>query len=81
MIIFALDGKSSRVFTAPPTTSDDVSEPRRAVPFHRGIFQPLPLATPFQGARGRGRGENKNWESANVLFNVSVSLLTAAHCF
>ncbi len=66
MIMFALDDKSSHVFTAPLTTSNDVSEPRRAVPFHRGIFQPLPLATLFQGARGkgRGRGEKKNWDSA-----------------
>ncbi len=55
MIIFTLDGRSSRVFTAPPTTSDDVSESRRAVPFHRGIFQPLPPATLFQGV-GEGEG-------------------------
>ncbi len=54
MIIFALDDKLSRVFTAPPATFDDVSGPQRAVPFHRGIFQPLPFAIMFPGARGRG---------------------------
>ncbi len=47
------------VFTAPPTTPD-VDQ----------IFQPLPLATLFQEARGTGRGrgwgrgENKTWNSA-----------------
>ncbi len=61
-------------FTALLTISDVISESRRAVPFHRGIFQPIPLATPSQGARGRvrSRGENKNWDPANITIQSTT---------